>query len=329
LQPIHCIVWAKDMLFAALFGPRVVSDLDEAEPQAEGEEDAAKETAEEAAERAAFFRLRDGEAPPAFAARIHARAFGADIERLLRITDMWDKPGRVRPTPLPAVTDAVTAMLAAAAADASADAGARSACASLGLKDSHALWSADHATAVFLLAAARLAARLAAEPDTPLAFDKDDTLAVEFVAAAAALRGLNYGIPGQSLFAAKGMAGNIIHAIATTNAIISGLIVVEAVKLLRGQTAALKCTWVQQFPNGRNTLLVPVAPAPPAAGCYVCRNQRLHLALDMRTWTLGDLLDKVIFPKLNVGEPTLTGTHSAACVHYRMKPPSVACLRQR
>jgi ubiquitin-like 1-activating enzyme E1 B len=37
------------------------------------------------------------------------------------------------------------------------------------------------------------------------------------------------------LFAAKGMAGNIIHAIATTNATISGLIVVEALKLLAGE----------------------------------------------------------------------------------------------
>ena len=33
----------------------------------------------------------------------------------------------------------------------------------------------------------------------------------------------------------QGMAGNIIHAIATTNAVISGLIVVEALKLLAGQ----------------------------------------------------------------------------------------------
>jgi hypothetical protein len=33
----------------------------------------------------------------------------------------------------------------------------------------------------------------------------------------------------------QGMAGNIIHAIATTNAIVGGLIVVEAMKILAGK----------------------------------------------------------------------------------------------
>ncbi len=63
---------------------------------------------------------------------------------------------------------------------------------------------------------------------------QDDDLAVEFVTAASNLRSHCYGIPPQTLFDAKGMAGNIIHAIATTNAIISGLIVAEALKLLTG-----------------------------------------------------------------------------------------------
>ena len=47
--------------------------------------------------------------------------------------------------------------------------------------------------------------------------------------AASNLRAANFGIAEgqQTWFATKGMAGNIIHAIATTNAIVSGLIVIE------------------------------------------------------------------------------------------------------
>lgn len=72
-------------------------------------------------------------------------------------------------------------------------------------------------------------------------FDKDDDLAVDFVTAASNLRAACYNIPQQSLFDAKGMAGNIIHAIATTNAIIGGLIVVEALKVLAGELSLCSC----------------------------------------------------------------------------------------
>lgn len=77
-----------------------------------------------------------------------------------------------------------------------------------------------------------------------LVFDKDDQLAVEFVTAAANLRAHSFGIPTQSLFEAKGMAGNIIHAIATTNAIIAGLIVLEALKLLTNRSQECRCASV-------------------------------------------------------------------------------------
>lgn len=50
--------------------------------------------------------------------------------------------------------------------------------------------------------------------------------------ASANIRASSFGIPLHSLFEAKGIAGNIVHAVATTNAIISGLIVIEAIKVL-------------------------------------------------------------------------------------------------
>lgn len=58
-------------------------------------------------------------------------------------------------------------------------------------------------------------------------------MAVEFVTAAANIRAASFGIPLHSLFEAKGIAGNIVHAVATTNAVIAGLIVIEAIKVLQ------------------------------------------------------------------------------------------------
>lgn len=69
-----------------------------------------------------------------------------------------------------------------------------------------------------------------------LCFDKDDQLAVEFVTAAANIRAASFGIPLHSLFEVKGIAGNIVHAVATTNAVIAGLIVIEAIKVLQNHT---------------------------------------------------------------------------------------------
>lgn len=66
-----------------------------------------------------------------------------------------------------------------------------------------------------------------------MSFDKDDQLAVEFVTAAANIRASSFGIPLHSLFEAKGIAGNIVHAVATTNAAVAGLIVIEAIKVLQ------------------------------------------------------------------------------------------------
>lgn len=75
-------------------------------------------------------------------------------------------------------------------------------------------------------------------------FTKDDDLSVTIVAAASNLRSHCYGIPRLSEFAAKGKAGNIIHAIATTNAIVAGYIVLEATKLLNGCKAALRSSFL-------------------------------------------------------------------------------------
>jgi ubiquitin-like 1-activating enzyme E1 B len=66
-----------------------------------------------------------------------------------------------------------------------------------------------------------------------LIFDKDDVDTLDFVTASANLRATIFGIEPKSKFDTKQMAGNIIPAIATTNAMTAGLCVLQAFKVLK------------------------------------------------------------------------------------------------
>jgi len=70
------------------------------------------------------------------------------------------------------------------------------------------------------------------------------------------------------------MAGNIIPAIATTNAIIAGLVVLTAFNILKNQFEKCQSTYVRLKPNHRNQLIVPEKSLyPPNEKCIVCRDQ--------------------------------------------------------
>ena len=73
-----------------------------------------------------------------------------------------------------------------------------------------------------------------------ITFDKDDDDTLDFVAASANLRSIVFGIETKSKFDIKQMAGNIIPAIATTNAIVAGLCVLQSFKVLRGDFSSTK-----------------------------------------------------------------------------------------
>jgi hypothetical protein len=73
-----------------------------------------------------------------------------------------------------------------------------------------------------------------------ITFDKDDDDTLDFVTAGANLRSIVFGIETKSRFDIKQMAGNIIPAIATTNAIVAGLCVLQSYKVLRGEFSSTK-----------------------------------------------------------------------------------------
>ncbi|KXZ51045.1 hypothetical protein GPECTOR_14g32 [Gonium pectorale] len=326
-KPIHTIVWSKDLLFNRLFGrPEAISDLDEqaqreegqqqqaaeANGAAEGEEGGAAAAATAAvAEDPSFYLRRDGEDSLDYASRIFERVYATDIERLCGVKELWEKRAPPKPLRLGELlpeAELTTVRSALAGAKEAAGAGSKvpSASRALGLNNASQKWTLSQNASVLLLATA-LYHELRKDEASGVgsaSFDKDDDLAVDFVTAASNLRSICYGIPEQSLFDAKGMAGNIIHAIATTNAIISGLIVTEAIKLLAGCVESLRNTFLNEFPVSKRQLVV-VRMEPPNKKCMVCGKTQLTLRINTETTTLASLLSGVIKKRLAVNTPNL------------------------
>ncbi|KAI7600975.1 hypothetical protein KC343_g15435, partial [Hortaea werneckii] len=100
-------------------------------------------------------------------------------------------------------------------------------------------------------------------------FDKDDKDTLDFVASAANLRSHIFGIPLQSEWDIKQMAGNIIPAIATSNALTASLCVMEAFKIIRSQPAQqqglAKPTTNNHLPTETQSSLAPPPAAPSSS----------------------------------------------------------------
>lgn len=148
-----------------------------------------------------------------------------------------------------------------------------------------------------------------------MCFDKDDAMAMRFVCAAANIRSRVFTIPAQSYHDAKGIAGNIIPAIATTNAIVAGIQVLQAFQVVAsgrsdGALAACPHTYCLRMPTRKGVYLQPSAAEAPVAACYVCNTAQMTIQIDTNVATLGDLLKYVIKGKLGFNAPSLLVGHS-------------------
>ena len=127
--------------------------------------------------------------------------------------------------------------------------------------------------------------------------------------AASNLRSAAYNIDGKTRWEVKGeccaefrfdrsslrtvleMAGNIIPAIATTNAIVSGLIVLQALQLLRKTYGAMKTVMIQyKQANPLSSVTLP----PPNSSCGVCRDTFAEVLCDPSKTVLRDVIQGVM-----------------------------------
>lgn len=291
---VHCIVWAKDLLFAKLFGDKnQENDLN----VHSGDADSSSKQMEDV-----FVRSLDEDLEE-YGRKIYDHVFGYNIEIALSNEETWRN--RKRPTPI-YIRDVLPDNLPGQNGNlenCTNEGSPVSAMSSLGFKNSQDVWSLAESSKIFL-EALRLFFEKRHKDIGNLTFDKDDQLAVEFVTAAANIRASSFGIPLHSLFEAKGIAGNIVHAVATTNAVIAGLIVIEAIKVLKDDYKNYRMTYCLEHPT-RKMLLMPVVPFEANKSCYVCSETPLLLEINTHSSKLRDFIETIVKSKLGMNCPLI------------------------
>ncbi|KAK0274452.1 E1 ubiquitin-activating protein uba2 [Friedmanniomyces endolithicus] len=265
-QPIHCIVWAKSYLLPELFG----TSEEESADVAVTEGDSADEVAKLKEEAEALKNVR------------------RMMERLRSMLEMWQS----RKAPKALSFDGLKAGLETDIVEHGRT-----------LTDQdQVVWSVQDDLAVFTYALDTLSNRCLTG-EKVIEFDKDDKDTLDFVASAANLRSHIFDIPLHSEWEIKQMAGNIIPAIATSNALTASLCVMEGFKILRsllgsvgGKEEAMLGGAKMVFLNSRSTerMITTQALAPPKEDCPVCSPVYAKLCLrngDCGEATLQELVD--------------------------------------
>ena len=289
-QPIHCIVWAKSYLLPELFG---VSEDETPELDTTADEDNAEEIENLRREAQALKRIRESMGSDSFAKEVFEKVFKEDIERLRGMEDMWKTRKPPQPLSYDALQQEATIIdTAISALD-------------------QQVWRLIENFAVFKDSLHRLSKRLQDEqaaamkngsPKPIITFDKDDEDTLDFVTASANLRSAVFGIETKSKFDVKQMAGNIIPAIATTNAMTAGLCVLQAFKVMRGNYFGAKSAKMIYLERGGPRAMNSESLRPPNPDCAVCGIATSRLEVDPTRATLNDLVEDVLRLQLGYGE---------------------------
>eukprot|EP00043_Microstomoeca_roanoka_P008867 m.85133 g.85133 ORF g.85133 m.85133 type:complete len:600 (-) comp14413_c0_seq6:138-1937(-) len=286
---VHCIVWAK-FLFTHLYG-EADHENDVAPNPDDPELGADKPSDTNGDEEQSRMNTRQwAEANQFDPQRLLEKLFVRDISVLLSMASLWTKRAKPHVLDLDSLTKGLPSTTSGQADDVLPD---------------QRVWNLQECIQKFLSSAAELKRRfLACSPGDYLTWDKDDDIAMDFVCAAANLRAQVFGIPLRSRFDVKSMAGNIIPAIATTNAVVAGLIVNEAFKILRNNLDQCRAVYLSRSVMGGNKLVNPLAIPRPNPKCYVCSERpTVTIKLDVTVVTVETLAESILKKDLSLVTP--------------------------
>jgi ubiquitin-like 1-activating enzyme E1 B len=136
-----------------------------------------------------------------------------------------------------------------------------------------------------------------------LSFDKDDELAMDFVTAATNIRAFNFAIDAETPFKIKEMAGKIVPAISSSNAMVANLQVIEAIKLLAGRVDQLRGVAYNRTDKKERFSWRKRAGEGTNPNCKVCSDDSLTICIvsipDFETASLEFLLT-ILHEKLSL-----------------------------
>ena len=286
---IHCIVWAK-YLFNQLFGEEDADQdvsPDTEDPEAQLDKNSVSGDANNKKDgiiqrKSTREWARECDYDPAL---IFNKLFNTDIKYLLSMDKLWEK----RKPPVPLSWE-----------NTEADSSSEEVTA-----DFQSVLSIKENATLFATSLNSLKQRFKCEGDGGmLIWDKDDTDSMDFVSSAANIRAHIFDIQKKSCFEVKSMAGNIIPAIATTNAIVAGLMVMQALCIIKNEFEKCKSVFVCKAVNAAKKLLIPCSLDPPKPTCYVCAEKpEITLKLDTTKLTVAEFQDKILKEKLGMLAP--------------------------
>ncbi|KAI3279238.1 hypothetical protein DTO003C3_1940 [Penicillium roqueforti] len=293
-QPIHCIVWAKSFLLPELFG---YSEDEAAEVDNTEDADNANEIADLRKEALELKELRQSIGTEEAYQKVFDKVFRRDTIRLQGMKEMWKE--RDPPEPL----DFAQLQEEIASIDSTIS------------TDDQKVWTLGENFSVFRDSLNRLAQRLKElqtnnppGQDSPaLIFDKDDVDTLDFVTATANLRAAIFHLELKSKFDVKQMAGNIIPAIATTNAMTAGLCVLQSLKVFQNNLMQAKMVFLER--SGARAINSD-SLNPPNPDCPVCSPVVARVEIDPEVATLEHLIQGVLQTELGYGEEISVGLGS-------------------